>query len=348
MEKKYHYPRPQLYRESFQSLDGTWILNQKPIQVPYPPQALLSYYDGQIKDFLHYQKTFVLEPQMSGKDKSVHLHFGAVDQKAKVYINHQCVGEHQGGYLPFWFDITTFLQEGENLLEVEVTDQLSYLYPYGKQRKKHKGMWYTPVSGIWQSVWLESVHSHYIQDLKITPTLESIQLHVETLADTYQVSIIGETLFFQETFIQKDIEIEIPLAYRHLWDVDDPYLYQLIIDTDDDHVESYFALRTVDIQGQHILLNHKPIFIHGVLDQGYFHDGLFLPYHMKEYEKDILRMKALGMNCLRKHMKIEPEAFYYACDCLGMLVIQDHVNNGKYHYMRDTVLPNIGLKFHFD
>lgn len=348
MEKKYHYPRPQLYRESFQSLDGTWILNQKPIQVPYPPQALLSYYDGQIKDFLHYQKTFVLEPQMSGKDKSVHLHFGAVDQKAKVYINHQCVGEHQGGYLPFWFDITTFLQEGENLLEVEVTDQLSYLYPYGKQRKKHKGMWYTPVSGIWQSVWLESVHSHYIQDLKITPTLESIQLHVETLADTYQVSIIGETLFFQETFIQKDIEIEIPLAYRHLWDVDDPYLYQLIIDTDDDHVESYFALRTVDIQSQHILLNHKPIFIHGVLDQGYFHDGLFLPSHMKEYEKDILRMKALGMNCLRKHMKIEPEAFYYACDCLGMLVIQDHVNNGKYHYMRDTVLPNIGLKFHFD
>ena len=137
MEKKYHYPRPQLYRESFQSLDGTWILNQKPIQVPYPPQALLSYYDGQIKDFLHYQKTFVLEPQMSGKDKSVHLHFGAVDQKAKVYINHQCVGEHQGGYLPFWFDITTFLQEGENLLEVEVTDQLSYLYPYGNGRRYH-------------------------------------------------------------------------------------------------------------------------------------------------------------------------------------------------------------------
>ncbi len=348
MKKKYHYPRPQLYRESFQLLDGTWLLNHQLIQVPYPPQAPLSQYQGEIGEHHHYEKTFILDKQMSGKEKSVHLHFGAVDQIAKVYMNHQCVGEHQGGYLPFWFDITAFIQEGENLLEVEVTDQLSTLYPYGKQKKKSGGMWYTPVSGIWQSVWLEAVNKHYIQDLRITPTLEKIHLHVETMASSYQVKIKGDTFFFQDTFDQKDIDIEIPEEYRHYWSEDNPYLYKLIIDTDDDHIESYFALRTIEIKNEMILLNQKPIFLHGVLDQGYFHDGLFLPSDMDGYEKDIIKMKELGFNCIRKHIKIEPEAFYYACDCLGMLVIQDHVNNGKYHYIGDTVLPNLGFKYRPD
>lgn len=146
MKNKYDYPRPQLYRESFQSLDGEWLLNQQTIQVPYPPQAPLSCYQGEIGEHLHYQKTFILDDHMLGKEKSIHLHFGAVDQIAKVYINHQCVGEHQGGYLPFWFDITSFIQDGENLLEVQVTDQLSDLYPYGKQKKKIR--WYVVHTSI--------------------------------------------------------------------------------------------------------------------------------------------------------------------------------------------------------
>lgn len=348
MKNKYDYPRPQLYRESFQSLDGEWLLNQQTIQVPYPPQAPLSCYQGEIGEHLHYQKTFILDDHMLGKEKSIHLHFGAVDQIAKVYINHQCVGEHQGGYLPFWFDITSFIQDGENLLEVQVTDQLSDLYPYGKQKEKSGGMWYTPVSGIWQSVWLEAVQSHYIKDLKITPSLDQIHLHIETTADHYQVSIVADELFLKETFHDKDIDIDIPSSYRHLWTPENPYLYKIFIDTDNDHVESYFALRTVEVKNQDILLNGKPIFIHGVLDQGYFHDGLYLPHQMDEYEKDILRMKELGFNCLRKHIKVEPEAFYFACDQLGMLVIQDHVNNGQYHYIRDTVLPNLGFKYRLD
>ncbi len=348
MKNMYNYPRPQLYRENFISLDGEWLLNHQFIQVPYPPQSSLSSYQGDIKDQLFYQKTFVLDEKQISKDKMIHLHFGAVDQIAKVYVNHQCVGEHRGGYLPFWFDITSFVKTGENLLEVKVTDQFSPVYPYGKQRKKSGGMWYTPVSGIWQSVWIEIVKPHYIQSLKITPTLESIHLHVETSAEDYQVKIIGDSLILQETFQSKDIDIIIPQEERHLWDVDNPYLYQIHIDTEDDHVESYFALRTIEIQDQKILLNQKPIFLHGVLDQGYYHDGLYLPKEMNEYEKDILRMKQLGFNCLRKHIKIEPEAFYYACDRLGMLVIQDHVNNGQYHYFWDTVLPNIGLKYRKD
>lgn len=348
MKKKYDYPRPQLYRQSFQSLDGEWLLNDQTIRIPYPPQSNLSGYQGKIGSRLDYQKTFILDQAMLKKDKSVYLHFGAVDQIAKVYVNHQYVGEHRGGYLPFWFDITDYLNRDENLLEVKVIDQLSTLYPYGKQKKKPGGMWYTPVSGIWQSVWLEAVGPHYIQDLKITPTLDSIHLHVETNAQEFQVSIIKDNCIFKDTFFQKDIEITIPENERHNWSVDDPYLYQLTIDTDDDHVESYFALRTVKIEDKSILLNDQPIFLHGVLDQGYFHDGLFLPSDKNEYEKDILKMKALGFNCLRKHIKIEPEAFYYACDRLGILVIQDHVNNGKYHYIRDTVLPNIGIKYRMD
>ena len=348
MKNKYDYPRPQLYRESFQSLDGEWLLNQQTIQLPYPPQAPLSCYQGEIGEHLHYQKTFILDDLMLGKEKSIHLHFGAVDQIAKVFINYQCVGEHQGGYLPFWFDITSFIQDGENLLEVQVTDQLSALYPYGKQKKKSGGMWYTPVSGIWQSVWLEAVQSHYIQDLKITPSLDQIHLHIETTAAHYQVSIVADELFLKETFHDKDIDIDIPSSYRHLWTPENPYLYRIFIDTDNDHIESYFALRTVKVKNQDILLNGKPIFIHGVLDQGYFHDGLYLPHQMDEYEKDILRMKELGFNCLRKHIKVEPEAFYFACDQLGMLVIQDHVNNGQYHYIRDTVLPNLGFKYRLD
>lgn len=348
MKKKYNYPRPQLYRESFQLLDGKWLLNQKPIQVPYPPQSILSGYQGKIGDYLDYQTTFILDQTLMAKDKRIHLHFGAIDQIAKVFVNHQYVGKHHGGYLPFWFDITDYLNRDENLLEVKVIDQLSTLYPYGKQKKKPGGMWYTPVSGIWQSVWLEAVCPHYIQDLKITPTLDSIHLHVETNAQEFQVRIIKDNCIFKDTFSQKDIEIIIPENERHYWSVDDPYLYQLMIDTDDDHIESYFALRTVKIEDKNILLNDQPIFLHGVLDQGYFHDGLFLPSDKNEYEKDILKMKALGFNCLRKHIKIEPEAFYYACDRLGMFVIQDHVNNGKYHYIRDTVLPNIGIKYRLD
>lgn len=348
MKEKYDYPRPQLYRQSFQSLDGEWLLNDQTIRIPYPPQSNLSGYQGKIGSRLDYQKTFILDQAMLKKDKSVYLHFGAVDQIAKVYVNHQYVGEHRGGYLPFWFDITDYLNRDENLLEVKVIDQLSTLYPYGKQKKKPGGMWYTPVSGIWQSVWLEAVGPHYIQDLKITPTLDSIHLHVETNAQEFQVSIIKDNCIFKDTFSQKDIEIIIPENERHYWSVDDPYLYQLTINTDDDHVESYFALRTVKIEDKSILLNDQPIFLHGVLDQGYFHDGLFLPSDKNEYEKDILKMKALGFNCLRKHIKIEPEAFYYACDRLGILVIQDHVNNGKYHYIRDTVLPNIGIKYRMD
>ena len=150
------YPRPQFKRDSFYSLNGEWTLNGQNIIVPYPPQSSLSQYHGEITEQLQYQKTFTLPSDFYQKDDRIILHFGAVDQIAKVSINHHELGEHQGGYLPFSFDITDFIKEDNNLI-VDVIDTLSHDYPYGKQRKDRGGMWYTPVSGIWQTVWIEAV-----------------------------------------------------------------------------------------------------------------------------------------------------------------------------------------------
>ena len=336
----HEYPIPQMKRESFFSLNGEWILNHNTIEIPFSPQSELSLYHGEIGDELKYKKNFVLPDNFYNEEKRVYLHFGAVDQICKVYLNHSYIGSHEGGYLPFAFDVTDVLQDNNELI-VEVIDTLSHDYPYGKQRKKRGGMWYTPVSGIWQTVWMEAVSIDGIKDIKITPSLSSIHLEVETDALEYTVSI---NEFYKQTFTQKNIDIEIPQESIHLWDVDDPYLYSLIIDTHNDHIESYFALRTIEIKDQKIYLNQKPIFLNGVLDQGYFMDGLYLPNHPDEYKNDVIRMKELGFNILRKHIKIEPETFYWACDKYGMLVMQDMVNNGGYNWLLDTALPNIGLQ----
>lgn len=344
------YPRPQLKRNSFYSLNGEWLLNHYPIIVPFAPESQLSLYHHTIQNQLHYQKTFVLPDHFYTDQDCVILHFGAVDQIATVYLNGQMIGQHVGGYLPFSFQITDALVAGENHLVVDVIDKLSHVYPYGKQRKDRGGMWYTPISGIWQSVWIEAVPDNSIQDIKIKPTLSTIDLDVTTQALHY--SVIIPELEFKQTYQQKHIHIDLSSYELQLWDVNHPHLYTFYIETDTDRVESYFALRTIEIkkvnQYERIYLNHKPLFLHGVLDQGYYHDGIYLPHNPLEYQKDVLRMKELGMNVLRKHIKIEPETFYYACDRLGMLVIQAMVNNGSYHWFFDTALPNAGFLYRPD
>lgn len=337
-----YYPRPQLKRASFINLNGKWKLNNYDINVPYPPQAVLANYKREISDKLTYQKTFTLPDDYYQSNKKILLHFGAVDQIAKVYVNDNYIGEHFGGYLPFYFDISNVIIKGENKLVVKAIDSLSPDFPYGKQSKKSHGMWYTQVSGIWQSVWLEAVPTHHIESLKITPSLTSINLIVNTSADNYTISI--KSIGFKKTYMTKNIDIKIPDP--HLWTTDDPYLYTFTVTTNDDQVESYFALRTVEIKDQQILLNNQPIFLHGLLDQGYFSDGLFLPKDPSCYETEIINIKKLGFNFIRKHIKIEPEIFYYICDKLGILVMQDMVNNGVYHYLHDTILPNLGF-LHF-
>ena len=340
------YPRPQLKRNSFFCLNGKWDLsrNGEPwgeILVPYPPESLLSGILGRVEkgDVLVYQREFTLPDRFSrGR---VLLHFGAVDQKCRVFLNDSLVGEHEGGYLPFHFDVTEFLTE-ENHLRVEVEDDLDHDYPWGKQSDKRGGMWYTPVSGIWQTVWMESVPEHAIEGLIIDTDTESVTITVLGGQGDKVLRCDGKRYLFHGSRVR--IRPENP----KLWTPETPHLYPFVIETETDRVESYFALRIVSVETvegfARLCLNGKPYFFHGLLDQGYFPDGIYLPGSPEGYTWDVQTMKDLGFNTLRKHIKIEPERFYYDCDRLGMVVFQDLVNSGGYDYFVDTVLPNGGVK----
>ena len=354
------YPRPQFKRESYFCLNGIWQCNGKDILIPFPPQAKLSRYVGHIGAHLTYEKHFSLPPDFV-KDR-VLLHFGAVDQVADIYINGKKIAHHEGGYLPFEADITDYLKE-ENELLVKVTDHLSLRYPYGKQKKKRGGMWYTPVSGIWQTVWLESVDLIHICGIRITPEdKEQVTFELDGNASEYEIVISLGEFRYQMATAKRKFRLDMRQIRRPdgslyepiKWTVEHPHLYDVKIFAKNekgsvkDEVSTYFALRTVtleEVEGvNRICLNNTPVFLHGVLDQGYFPDGLFLPANENGYKNDILAMKSLGFNMLRKHIKVEPESFYYECDRLGMLVMQDMVNNGAYSFIRDTALPTLGKK----
>ena len=340
------HPRPQMKREAWCSLNGEWKLEDKEIIVPFAPQSMLSNYKGDIKDVMTYQKTFMI-PENFTKDR-VLLHFGAVDQICDVYVNGKEIGHHEGGYLPFTFDITHVVDKGkENNLTVVIKDDLSLDYPYGKQCAKRGGMWYTPISGIWQSVWLENVNNNYIKNIKITPDLNGVNIELQGEVSEFEV-VVEVAKYIWRTFKFKGNKGRIKIDNPIHWTCENPYLYPMTIITKDDQIESYFALRTIGfkhIEGiKRVVLNNQPIFMHGLLDQGYYCDGIYLPATQQEYERDILRMKELGFNLLRKHIKVEPEAFYYYCDLHGMLVMQDFVNNGKYDFIKDTVIPTFVSK----
>ena len=354
------YPRPQLKRDAWMSLNGEWQLNGDTIRVPFPPQSELSGYNKKLGPHLTYTKQFIA-PKPAAGIRTL-LHFEAVDQLAEVYLNGILLGKHAGGYLPFSFDISNVMYTNkENTLTVKATDKLSTVYPYGKQTKKRGGMWYTPVSGIWKTVWLEQVSDTYVKDLKLTPDLDGV--HISFATNHPERSIHASAIITLHTGEQMEFTMSGNSGYLKLrdlltedgtpyipklWTPENPYLYRMTLSVDADELETYFALRTIEIKELHginrVCLNGEPIFLHGVLDQGYFCDGIFLPAEEKELERDILRMKELGFNMLRKHIKIEPECFYYYCDLHGMLVVQDMVNSGKYSFLRDTALPTIGLK----
>ncbi len=273
------------------------------------------------------------------------LNFGAVDQICEISVNGRPCGRHEGGYLPFSVDITSYILPGSNDLEVLATDELSTDFPYGKQSKDPHGMWYTQCSGIWQTVWLEAVpEAGAVRSLRITPDLQGVSIEVDTDAASFTVTVPEAGI--SVTSREKTVRIDVPSP--RLWSPEEPHLYDFTVETATDRVESCFALRTVttdDIDGhRRLLLNGKSVFLHALLDQGYFHDGLFLPREPEEYDRDIKRAKSLGFNALRKHVKIEPEAYYHACDSLGILVLQDMVSSGEYSFVRDTLLPTVGFK----
>jgi len=360
-----------MVREDWLSLDGEWAFSTKiegeagvprrgrAINVPFCPESKLSGVEKRIGEFeiMLYGRTFEVPEEWKGR--RLILHFGAVDQVAKVYVDGKLAGSHEGGYLPFSFDITDLLnaeksegaednKSASHSIIVEARDSLDHKYPWGKQKVKNGGMWYTPVSGIWQSVWLEPVPAEHITSLRIDTGAD----HAEITAYGITAGVLeleGTDYFLIDSSEKGErcAAIRITFEEPHLWSPEDPYLYSFSIRTASDCVRSYFALRTLTIEekGGHprLCLNGDPYFFNGVLDQGYWHDGIYTPSSPDRFAEDIAAMKSLGYNTLRKHIKIEPEIFYYECDRLGMAVFQDMVNNSDYSFLHDTVLPTIGI-----
>ena len=347
------YPRPQLYRESYISLNGEWeyaitkdrnipdVFDGK-IIVPFSPETKLSGVNHilQPDEYLYYRLVFSL-PSEFIKDKVI-LHFTAVDQIAEVYLNDKEVGKHIGGFLPFEFDIKPYLEK-ENVLVVRVQDltDTSYL-SRGKQKLKHGGIWYTPQSGIYMPVWLESVNDKYIEDIKFTPDIdkEEIIINIKSKADTAIIHIFG-----MDRPIDCNKDNHVKVKDMRLWSPEDPYLYFVRIEIEDcDEVTSYFAMRKFSTMKDEngilrLALNNKPLFMKGVLDQGYYKDGLLTPSSYQEYIKDIELVKSLGFNTIRKHIKIEIPRWYFECDKRGIIVWQDFVNGGTTYSQLVITLP---------
>ncbi len=348
-----YHPTPSFVREGYLSLNGEWSFSltrdnvtvyDGKITVPFPPESELSGVCRAISEdeTMHYRRRVTLPEDMKGG--RVILHLGAVDQECEVTVSGVKVCEHRGGYLPFSVDLTEHIGDGDLTLEVIAKDPLSEKYPYGKQTKKRGGMWYTPVSGIWQSVWLEAVPKEgAIESLKITPTEDGVILKVVGGVDKKRVTLDDGTVI---EFEGEECEIKPKELVK--WTPETPELYYFTVESGIDRVKSYFAVRTIGTATadgkEYLTLNGERYIFNGLLDQGYYPDGLFMPATEEGYLDDIRLAKSLGFNMLRKHIKIEPEIFYYLCDREGVAVFQDMVNNGHYSFIRDTVLPTVGLQ----
>ena len=358
------YPRPAMVRKSYKNLNGIWeyAIDQSEnfpekyegtILVPFSPEAVLSGVNRQVmpEDVLHYRRIINLDESfLHGRCL---LHFGAVDQICNVWMNEKLVGGHTGGYLPFTIDVTEQIKQGDNLLQVEVKDfsDTSY-HSRGKQKLERGGMWYTAQSGIWQTVWMECVPENYIRDLKIVPQYDDGIVELKVLTNekkrtecTGVISFQGKTLKTIRFYANQKTKIE--LERYEEWTPETPNLYDLEITMEKDKVSTYFAMRkySVDRDKNGILrffLNNRPYFHNGLLDQGYYPDGLYTAPSDEALQYDIKKMKELGFNMLRKHIKVEPARWYYHCDRIGMLVWQDMVCGGENYNMKFIcTMPNM-------
>lgn len=348
------YPRPQMVRDNYLMLNGYWdyaICNinktrnkyDGKIVVPFSPEAKLSGVQRQVSpdDVLYYKKEFKLDFL---KDKPrVLLHFDAVDYIAEVTLNGVVIGKHNGGFLPFTFDVTNYVDK-ENVLEVKVTDPTDTMaQARGKQKLKRGGIFYTAQSGIWQSVWIEQVAENYVEKIKLTPDIDTRTLEVKLFPSgeiekkKIKISLRGEVVLEQE-FTQNECTLQ--FGEVELWSPENPTLYDYEITAGEDSFTGYFAMRkfSTKVAGDgktRFYLNNLPYFQSGLLDQGYWPDGLLTAPSDEAMIYDIKTMKEMGFNMLRKHIKIEPLRWYYHCDRLGMIVWQDFVNGGgKIHMGR--------------
>lgn len=353
------YPRPIMERGEWQNLNGLWdyailpVGKQKPnsfdgkILVPFAAESSLSGVQKRVgkENELWYQREFSVPAKW--KNSKVLLHFGAVDWRADVWVNGMKVGQHTGGYTPFSFDITAALLSGGNTLTVRVWDPTDEGYqPRGKQVNKPQGIWYTPVTGIWQTVWLEPVPETYIENLKITPDVDKNILLVEAIANRCIVANRVEVKVKDGSVVVATgnainglpVEVEMPENVK-LWSPDSPHLYDLEVVLWDgnkqlDMVESYAGMRKYSMSRDdkgivRLQLNNKDLFHFGPLDQGWWPDGLYTAPTDEALEYDIVKTKDLGFNMIRKHVKVEPARWYMHCDRHGIIVWQDMPNGDK-------------------
>jgi hypothetical protein len=345
------YPRPQMVRGDWCNLNGLWeyaIVDktqpmpgqfQGKILVPFAAESALSGVGKNVgeKNRLWYRRTFCVPEAWN--NKTILLHFGAVDWDCDVLVNGKLLGNHQGGYDPFWYDITgTLNATAQNELVVSVWDPTNKgRQPVGKQSDKPNGIWYTAVSGIWQTVWLEAVPRTYIDSLKITPDVDNqkVTVVVEVKGDPEGLSYhaVARAPGFSASAASTKNTLVMDITNQKLWSPDSPFLYDLQVqirkgDTVIDEVGSYFGMRKISLAKDEngimrIMLNNQFLFQYGTLDQGWWPDGLYTAPCDEALKSDVVFLKTIGMNMLRKHGKVEPARFYYWCDALGILVWQD-------------------------
>ena len=353
------YPRPIMARSDWQNLNGLWnyailpIGKKKPdnfdgqILVPFAVESSLSGVQKTVgaDNELWYRREFTVPSKW--KSNNILLHFGAVDWKADVWVNGVKVGQHTGGYTPFSFDITPALISGTNTLEVKVWDPTDQGYqPRGKQVEKPYGIWYTPVTGIWQTVWLEPVPQTYIENLRITPDIDKNMLMVQVMPNVcaaglkieVKVKDGSQVVAAGNSINHIPVEINMPENVK-LWSPDTPYLYDLEItlwdrDKQIDKVTSYAAMRKYSMKRDEkgivrLQLNNKNLFQFGPLDQGWWPDGLYTAPTDEALEYDVLKTKEFGFNMIRKHVKVEPARWYTHCDRHGIIVWQDMPNGDR-------------------
>ena len=349
------YPRPQMRRDSYLNLNGRWEYaitdsDEPPLRwdgtilVPFSPESALSGVGRTLRpgETLWYRREVTVPEGFLPRDGRLLLHFGAVDQEAAVYLNGVLLGSHTGGYNAFTLDATDALGP-RNTLVVRVHDDTdASFHSRGKQKTRRGGIWYTPQSGIWQTVWMEAVPRHYIESLRIVPLFDQSAVEVTVrCAQPLQceATVDGRTVPFTSGEAAR-----IPMPDFRAWSPEDPFLYDLTVTLGEDRIESYFGMRKIEVRADRggvmrLFLNGEPYFHSGLLDQGYWPDGLYTAPSDEALIFDIRTAKAMGFNLLRKHIKVEPMRWYYHCDRLGMLVWQDMPSGGGKYRFSTVTLP---------
>lgn len=358
------YPRPQKQRDSYYSLNGEWqykfsqsdLLTESfdgEIIVPYSPESRLSGVNRQLKkdEYLHLKKVFSM-PKGFFRGR-VFLNVGACDQVTRVYLNGKLLYTNTGGYTSFTVELVDILKTAKNTLYFVVADNAdSDVYGRGKQKYKRGGIWYTATSGIWQSCFLESTPDVYIKDFKYYIDYDAKKLRTEVEVSDGVTPVHLSVMDGSSVIAEGDTDggtVTLDVSACAPWEIDDPQLYPVVLTVGDDKITSYFGLRKfskVNIDGRfYFAVNNKPVYLNGLLDQGYHEDGIYTPSSNKVMYDEIKSLKELGFNMLRKHIKVEPMLWYYYCDITGMIVWQDMINGGgKYSSTRVALCPFFNMK----